>query len=134
MMCNKDKFWRALRDPVERPDRKSDPLYWLMKGRLAHGERLAVELDTLLQRHARTASIVLIAGRVPASPVNEVAEAADTACLAEEAHVLKFEHPHRRVRSAAPRVRRHSNRVAPAPGAQQVCASGRRPTEQGAPG
>jgi crotonobetainyl-CoA:carnitine CoA-transferase CaiB-like acyl-CoA transferase len=119
IMCNKEKFWRSLCDLVGRPEWKSEPAYRNMESRLAQRDRLTVEIDAVLQQDTTAAWMERFAGKLPAAPVNDVAQALDNAFVAEQGRILEFEHPNGPVRMVASPVRagRHPQRAGPALGA-----------------
>jgi len=118
IMCNKEKFWGVLTDCIGKPEWADAPHYRSFKDRLAHRDRLTEELDAVLQAHTTAEWMRRFAGKVPAAPVYDIAQALDSDFVAEHQLVLEFEHPGAPVRMVASPVRAgaHPRRAAPAMG------------------
>lgn len=90
VMCNKEKFWGILADALGRPQWKDDPDFATFKARLANRERLTQMLDAALAERTTDEWIAKFAGQVPASPVYDVAQALESAFVAERDGVVDF--------------------------------------------
>jgi crotonobetainyl-CoA:carnitine CoA-transferase CaiB-like acyl-CoA transferase len=106
IMCNKEKFWPALCELVDRPDWISDPRFQTFADRLANREVLSDLLDEILAQHSTADWLSRFAGRVPAAPVNTIAEALDNPFVADSDRLQTLEHPNAgEYRLVAPPVR-----------------------------
>ncbi len=72
LMCNKEKFWRALCDRIERPEWKEDPRWVDYAQRLQHRDALEEALDEVLSTRSTEQWMACFAGAVPAAPVHGV--------------------------------------------------------------
>jgi len=93
IMCNKEKFWPALCELVERPEWVSDPHFASFADRLAHREALNELLDEALARRSTDDWLSKFAGRVPAAPVNDIAEALENPFVTEHGRLQTLTHP-----------------------------------------
>lgn len=75
LMCNKEKFWRALCELIGQPGLASDPRFTSYPSRLRHREALTLVLDAALSERTTAQWMSLLGGQVPAAPVRSVAEA-----------------------------------------------------------
>jgi crotonobetainyl-CoA:carnitine CoA-transferase CaiB-like acyl-CoA transferase len=118
IMCNKEKFWGILCDCIDRPQWAEAPEYRTFKDRLAHRERLTEELDAVLQTQTTEEWMKRFAGKVPAAPVYDVAQALDNDFVAEQERLLEIPHGNGSIRMIASPVRagEHPTRRAPAMG------------------
>ena len=118
IMCNKEKFWGVLCGCIGKPEWAEAPEYKTFKDRLAHRDRLTVELDAVLQTQTTEEWMKRFAGKVPAAPVYDVAQALDNDFVAEQKLLKEFDHPSGPVRMVASPVRAglHPTRPAPAMG------------------
>ena len=119
IMCNKEKFWGVLCQCIARPEWAEAPEYRSFKDRLANRERLTAELDAVLQEQTTEEWMERFAGKVPAAPVYDVAQALDNEFVAEQERLLEFPHEKGPIRMIASPVRAgdHPTRPAPAMGA-----------------
>lgn len=115
IMCNKDKFWGVLAEAVGKPEWASAPEYRTFKDRLANRERLTAELDAVLQTASTKQWMDRFAGKVPAAPVYDIAQALDTDFVAEQERLLEFAHASGPVRMVASPVRAGAHPTRPAP-------------------
>ena len=115
IMCNKEKFWGVLAQCIGKPEWAEAPEYRTFKDRLAHRERLTEELDAVLQTATTEAWMKRFAGRVPAAPVYDVAQALESDFVAEQQRLLPFEHASGPVRMVASPVRAGEHPLRPAP-------------------
>jgi crotonobetainyl-CoA:carnitine CoA-transferase CaiB-like acyl-CoA transferase len=134
IMCNKDKFWGVLAHAIGKPEWAEAPHYRTFKDRLANRDRLTAELDEVLQAATTAHWMERFAGKVPAAPVYDVAQALDADFVAEQQRLLEFEHAGGPVRMVASPVRAgaHPTRPAPAMGehtAQVLARAGYTPAQ-----
>jgi crotonobetainyl-CoA:carnitine CoA-transferase CaiB-like acyl-CoA transferase len=118
IMCNKEKFWGLLAQCIGKPEWADAPEYRTFRDRLAHRDRLTGELDAVLQTATTAEWMTRFAGRVPAAPVFDVAQALDSEFVSEQERVLEFPHGERSIRMVASPVRAgvHPTQAAPAMG------------------
>jgi len=118
IMCNKEKFWGVLANCIGKPEWADAPQYRTFKDRLANRDRLTEELDAVLQTQTTEEWMKRFAGKVPAAPVYDVAQALESDFVAEQERVLEFDHAGGPVRMVASPVRAgaHPRQSAPAMG------------------
>ncbi|MCC7079865.1 MAG: CoA transferase [Burkholderiales bacterium] len=78
IMCNKERFWRVLANELGRPDWIADPRFADYAARLANRGELERALDEVLQRDCTAQWLQRFAGKVPAAPVYDVAQALES--------------------------------------------------------
>ena len=106
IMCNKEKFWPALCRIIGREEWGDDARFRRFEDRLEHRDLLTGLLDEALAARSTAEWMSLFAGKVPASPVNDLAQALDNAYVAERGMIQSLEHPGRgEYRLVAPPVR-----------------------------
>ncbi|OLL27423.1 CoA transferase [Burkholderia sp. SRS-W-2-2016] len=106
LMCNKEKFWGVLANVLGKPEWIDDPELCNYAARLKHRNRVRRELDDVLMTADTATWMERFAGKVPAAPVYDVAEALDNPFVAEQQRVVAFEHPeHGPIRGVASPVR-----------------------------
>ncbi|MDX1513038.1 MAG: CoA transferase, partial [Gammaproteobacteria bacterium] len=93
IMCNKEKFWPALCDAVGRPEWSDDPRFKRFPDRLKHRDLVTELLDEVLKTHTTAEWLKRFAGKVPASPINDVAQALDNPFVVENGRLQTLEHP-----------------------------------------
>ena len=93
IMCNKEKFWPALCELVERPEWISDPRLQTFADRLANRDVLTELLDEALGERATADWLSRFAGSVPAAPVYNIAEALDNPFVTEHGRLQTLTHP-----------------------------------------
>ena len=93
IMCNKEKFWPALCELVERPEWISDPRLQTFADRLANRDVLTGLLDEALGGRATADWLSRFAGSVPAAPVYNIAEALDNPFVTEHGRLQTLTHP-----------------------------------------
>lgn len=93
IMCNKEKFWGALAEALGKPEWNADPDFATFKARLANRERLTQMLDSVLMTRTTSEWIERFAGKVPAAPVHDVAQALQSEFVAERDGVIEFAYP-----------------------------------------
>lgn len=101
LMCNKEKFWRALATAIDRPAWIDDPRFRDYRSRLDHRGELRDELDAVLSTADTATWLERFAGKVPAAPVFDVAQALENPFLTEQHRITDY---HRRT-GGAPAVR-----------------------------
>jgi crotonobetainyl-CoA:carnitine CoA-transferase CaiB-like acyl-CoA transferase len=93
IMCNKEKFWAVLAEALGKPEWTKDPAFATFKARLANRERVTQMLDAALMTRTTAEWIEHFAGKVPASPVYDVAQALQSEFVAEREGVVDFRYP-----------------------------------------
>lgn len=118
VMCNKEKFWSVLCHSIGKPEWADAAHYKTFQDRLVHRDQITEELDAVLQGATTEEWMKRFAGKVPAAPVYDVAQALDSDFVAEQERLLSFAHPQGPVRMIASPVRAggHPVRRAPAMG------------------
>jgi succinate--hydroxymethylglutarate CoA-transferase len=106
IMCNKEKFWPALCRAIGKPHWVGDPHFADFKARLASRSRLTELLDEALSVRTTAEWMALFAGKVPAAPVYDVAQALQNEFVAERGGVADYAYPDgRSARMVAPPIR-----------------------------
>jgi len=120
IMCNKEKFWPALCELIERPEWVSDPCFRSFVDRLANRDALTERLDEVLTARSTDEWLARFAGHVPAAPVNNLAQALENPFVTESDRLQTLTHPSAgEYRLVAPPVRtgeKPPSRPAPALG------------------
>jgi succinate---hydroxymethylglutarate CoA-transferase len=93
IMCITSKFWELLCQRLERPDLITDPRFCGFPERRANREALIAILDPILRSRCSADWLNLFAGALPVAPVYDLAQALDSAYVAERGHVLPHPHP-----------------------------------------
>jgi crotonobetainyl-CoA:carnitine CoA-transferase CaiB-like acyl-CoA transferase len=93
LMCQKEKFFRALCTRIGRDDLPADPRFATFATRLAHRDALTAELDATLMTRTTAAWMEILGGAVPAAPVLDVAQALSNPFVAERGAVADFARP-----------------------------------------
>jgi succinate--hydroxymethylglutarate CoA-transferase len=93
IMCNKEKFWGVLADALGRPEWKTDADFASFKARLANRDRVTQMLDEALMARTTEEWIAHFAGKVPASPVYDVAQALESEFVAERGGISDYAYP-----------------------------------------
>lgn len=106
VMCQKEKFWHLLVEALGRPDWITDPDFATFEARLDNRPKVNAALDEAFSARTTDEWMERIAGRVPAAPVYDVAEALDADFAREQERVVDFHHPeHGAIRGIASPVR-----------------------------
>jgi crotonobetainyl-CoA:carnitine CoA-transferase CaiB-like acyl-CoA transferase len=106
LMCNKEKFWGVLANVLGKPEWIDDPELCNYAARLKHRNRVRRELDDVLMTADTATWMERFAGKVPAAPVYDIAQALDNPFVAEGDRVVEFEHPeHGPIKGVASPVR-----------------------------
>lgn len=93
IMCNKEKFWGVLADAIDRPEWATEQRFADFKARLAHRDELTEALDEVLSSATTAEWMQKLAGKVPAAPVYDVAQALDNEYVREQGIVVEVPHP-----------------------------------------
>ena len=83
LMCNKEKFWPELCRALGRDDWAKDPRFATFKDRLKTRALIEDMLDEALGEKTTSQWLDLFAGKVSASPINDIAQALDNPFVAE---------------------------------------------------
>ena len=83
IMCNKEKFWPALCDAIERPEWADDPRFATFAERLGNRMLLQDLLDAELSHKSTAEWLEIFAGSVPSAPLNDVKGALENPFVAE---------------------------------------------------
>jgi crotonobetainyl-CoA:carnitine CoA-transferase CaiB-like acyl-CoA transferase len=78
IMCNKERFWQALCKELGKADWLDDERFIDYAARLRHRLPLERLLDETLQQQSTAHWLQRFAGKVPAAPVNDIAQALDS--------------------------------------------------------
>ena len=120
IMCNKEKFWPALCEKLDRPEWIADPSFVTFRERLENRDLVTEILDEALSSRTTAEWLDRFAGVVPAAPINDIAQALDNRFVTEHGRIQHLAHPVRGdIRLVAPPVRTDEpapNRAAPALG------------------
>jgi crotonobetainyl-CoA:carnitine CoA-transferase CaiB-like acyl-CoA transferase len=92
-MCNKEKFWPVLCEKIDRPEWADDPRFRRFPDRLENRDLITELLDEVLKEKTTAEWMQRFAGKVPASPINDVAQALDNPFVTENARLQTLEHP-----------------------------------------
>jgi len=93
IMCNKEKFWQTMTGLIDKPEWATDPRYESFAARLAHRDVFNADLDAVLATRTTAAWMEIFAGKVPAAPVLDVAEAMENPFVREQGRIIEFLHP-----------------------------------------
>jgi len=83
LMCNKENFWPALCDALGKPEWAGDERFARFRDRLEHRELIQEMLDGELSAKTTAEWLDIFAGKVPAAPINDIAQAMDNPFVAE---------------------------------------------------
>ena len=87
LMCNKEKFWPALCEALEREDWSRDDRFKDFKGRLEHRKTIREMLDGVLQKKNTSEWLEIFAGKVPAAPVHDLQAALENPFVRDEGRI-----------------------------------------------
>jgi crotonobetainyl-CoA:carnitine CoA-transferase CaiB-like acyl-CoA transferase len=93
IMCNKEKFWPLLARELGHPEWVDDPELASFAERLKHRDRVTRLLDGALMQQPTATWIERLAGKVPVSPVFDVAQALENPFVHERDSVLGYQYP-----------------------------------------
>jgi len=106
LMCNKEKFWPALCEKLERIEWSEDARFRLFPDRLRHRDLLTEMIDRELEQRTTAEWLAVFAGAVPAAPIHDLAQALDNPFVTEHGRLQMLPHPTRgSYRMVAPPVR-----------------------------
>jgi succinate---hydroxymethylglutarate CoA-transferase len=92
VMCNKEKFWGLLADELGHPEWRDDPELCNFAARLKHRDRVTRELDGVLMTAPTAHWLERLSGKIPVSPVFDVAQALDNPFVHERDGVLDYQY------------------------------------------
>jgi crotonobetainyl-CoA:carnitine CoA-transferase CaiB-like acyl-CoA transferase len=95
VMCMTEKFWLALLEQIGRTDLATHPEFATAEARRANRDRLTVVLDEVFRTDTTARWLERLQGRLPASPVYDLAGALDNPFLATVGMVRNVPHPAR---------------------------------------
>jgi crotonobetainyl-CoA:carnitine CoA-transferase CaiB-like acyl-CoA transferase len=95
VMCLTPKFWSALLSILGRPELDADPRFATPEARQAHRGPLTEVLDAAFRTATTAQWMRTIAGRLPAAPVYELAEALENPFLQANGMIRNVPHPER---------------------------------------
>ena len=93
IMCNKEKFWPALCETIEKPEWAEDPRFRHFANRLESRDLITELLDEMLSTRTTSAWLALFAGSVPAAPINDVAGALENEFVTANDRLQTLAHP-----------------------------------------
>jgi crotonobetainyl-CoA:carnitine CoA-transferase CaiB-like acyl-CoA transferase len=93
LMCNKEKFWDALCQKIDRPDWAADPRFARFSERLQNRDILTDMLDSVLMQKTTGEWMEHFTGVVPAAPLNTVSSALDSPFNTERGRIQEFAQP-----------------------------------------
>ena len=93
IMCNKEKFWVELVQVLGRPDWAKDPEFATFKARLANRDRVVQMMEEILTTGTTQEWLEKLSGRVPVSPVFDIAQALENPFVAEQGLIVEQDHP-----------------------------------------
>lgn len=95
LMCQTQRFWEVWCGLVGRPELKADPRFVDMPARRANLDALTPILDAVMEQRTGAAWMAYLGGRVPFSPITDLADALDNPFVAEVAMRDRIDHPAR---------------------------------------
>ena len=93
IMCNKEKFWAELVQVLGRPAWAEDPEFATFKARLANRDRVVQMMEEILTTGTTQEWLEKLSGRVPVSPVFDIAQALENPFVAEQGLIVEQDHP-----------------------------------------
>ena len=90
VMCNKEKFWPLLAQELGHPEWATDPELCSFAARLKHRGRVTELLDNALMQAPTATWMTRLQGRIPVSPVFDIAQALDNPFVQEREGVLDY--------------------------------------------
>ena len=93
IMCNKEKFWPLLACELGHPEWIEDAEVANFSARLKNRNRVTRLLDDALMQHTTSQWLTRLSGKVPVSPVYDVAQALDSPFVHERASILGYNYP-----------------------------------------
>ncbi|HVR52491.1 MAG TPA: CoA transferase [Pseudorhodoferax sp.] len=92
IMCNKEKFWPLLARELGHPEWVEDPRLATFAARLQNRSQVQALLDGALVQQPTAVWLERLSGKVPVSPVFDVAQALDNPFVHERAGVVDFDY------------------------------------------
>ena len=92
VMCNKESFYGALCEVIERPDLATDPRFANAAARLDHRETLVALLAEVFEQRPTEAWMEALRGIVPVAVPRELPEALADDFLRERGNIVEVEH------------------------------------------
>ncbi|MEJ8857102.1 CoA transferase [Variovorax robiniae] len=92
IMCNKEKFWPILARELGHPEWATDPQLATFAVRLANRDRVTRLLDDALMQAPTAQWIERLSGKVPVSPVFDVAQALENPFVHERDGVVDYDY------------------------------------------
>ena len=92
IMCNKEKFWPALCEKLDRPEWGADARFVTFKNRLEHRALIQDMLDVALSDRTTDEWLDHFAGQVPAAPIYDVKQALDNPFVTENGKLQTLAH------------------------------------------
>jgi crotonobetainyl-CoA:carnitine CoA-transferase CaiB-like acyl-CoA transferase len=89
IMCNKEKFWPVLAKELGRPEWAQRPEYSSYKARLENRDQFNADIESVTSTDTTANWMKKFAGKVPASPVYDVAQALDNPFVYSREGVVK---------------------------------------------
>ncbi|MEQ1517165.1 MAG: CoA transferase [Usitatibacteraceae bacterium] len=106
IMCNKEKFWPLLASEIGKPEWATDPRYCSYQARRANRDELTRDLDAVLSVATTQDWLARLAGKIPVSPVYDVAQALENPFAHEQGRIMEADHPLRgKIRTVACPIR-----------------------------
>jgi len=93
IMCNKEKFWQVMAALIGKPEWATDPRYATFAARLENRIEFNADLDEVLATRTTADWMEMFAGKVPAAPVLDVAQAMENPFVREQGRIVDFQHP-----------------------------------------
>ncbi len=93
IMCNKEKFWTELAQILGRPVWTEDPDFATFQARLANRDRVVQMMEEILTKATTQEWLEKLSGRVPVSPVFDIAQALENPFVAEQGLIVEQDHP-----------------------------------------
>jgi len=93
VFCNKEKFWLALVEALDRPALAADPRFASFADRLAHKDALLPLLQSRFAERTTAHWLARLRGRVPCAPVNTIAEALADEQVRARGMIVEVKHP-----------------------------------------
>jgi succinate---hydroxymethylglutarate CoA-transferase len=116
VMCNKEKFWPVLCDALGKVEWKDDPRFQTFADRLANRDEVIGLIDREMGTRTTAQWLTIFAGKMPAAPVYDIAEAMENPFLEDTGRIQTLTHPVAGdFRVVAPAVRRSDDTSTPAP-------------------
>ena len=91
IMCNKEKFWPALCEALDRNDWADDERFSDFRGRLKHREIIGEMLEDVLSQQTTERWLEVFAGKVPAAPVNTLKDALENPFVKDEGRLQEIQ-------------------------------------------